>query len=197
MEKLMINIDELEKDAQQQLENQAARFSLKDLTTCGERLESYKAVHAELLQKLEELQDKITHLETVVLPDALRNLGLKDYTLMSGAKVSLVDVVAASITDKNKKGAHDWLRAHGHGDIIKNHVVVSFGKGEDSYANNLLQELVDKRDADLIKFGDIEQKEAVHASTLKAFVKSQLAQGTEFPPTLFNLYTGQTVKMTK
>jgi hypothetical protein len=193
---MSLDLTQLEDDAKEQTANQAARFSLEELVKIGEELEQLKAKADEVAAKLDSYNDEIRRLETETLPDGLKNLGIKTITLSSGAKIALIDIISASITDENRVAAHDWLRTHDHGDIIKNNVIVSFGKGEDHYAEKLVEYLIKIRDEDHIRFGDLVQKEAVHPSTLKAFVKEQLSKGG-FPGELFKLYTGQAVKMTR
>lgn len=188
-----LNAAQLEQDAQEQAANQAARFSLADITALGEKLEELKLKEAAGQALLNALSDEIRELETVTLPDGLKNLGIKEITLASGAKISLIDVISASITDENREAAHAWLREHGHGDIIKNNLTLTFGKGEDEIAKKLMHHLLELRDKGETKFGDLQQKESVHPSTLKAFVKDQLSKGA-FPGDLFKLYTGQAVK---
>jgi hypothetical protein len=192
----MLNAAQLEQDAQEQAANQAARFSLEELVKIGENLEHLKSQADEVAAELGNLNDEIRRLETEVLPEGLKNLGIKNITLSSGAKIQLMDIISASITDENRQAAHDWLRKHDHGDIIKNNITVSFGKGEDKYADSLRERLMVMREDGELKFGDLVQKEAVHPSTLKAFVKDQLSKGG-FPGELFKLYTGQAVKITK
>lgn len=192
-----IDIAALQQDAQAQTENQAARFDLKDLVAKGEELEvlrtDLEALNAQASQKAEAIRI----LETETLPDMLKALGLKDLTLSSGAKISLYDIISASITDDNREAAHAWLREHGHGDIIKNNITLSFGKGEDEIAKALVGHLLQMRETGRTKFGDLVQKEAVHPQTLKAFTKDQLTRGNEFPGELFKLYTGQAVQFKK
>lgn len=192
-----INVEALEKDAEEQTRNQAARFSLEEIVALGDKLEDFKKKRDAMTELLDAVNRDITLLETETLPEGLKNLGIRSLTLTSGAEINLVDVISASITDENRPQAHAWLRKEGHGDIIKNNVTVSFGKGEDQYADRLQQELLRMRDDGELKFGDVIQKEAVHPSTLKAFVKQQVQDGNEFPGELFKLYTGHAVKMTK
>ena len=191
------NIAELEQDAAVQAARQAARFSLEELIKIGEDLEDLKVQADALNMNLSGVNEQIRELETETLPDGLKNLGIKDLTLSSGAKISLVEVISASITDENREPAHTWLRTNGHGDLIKNNVTVVFGKGEDEVARQLVRHLLALRDKGETKFGDLQQKEAVHPSTLKAFVRQQVQDGSQFPGELFKLYTGQAVKMTR
>lgn len=192
-----IDLEEMIQDAKTQEQNQAARFDLKDLVKKGDELDELKAQAEELSKQLSEKNETIRILETETLPDMLKALGLKDLTLTSGAKISLYDIISASITDENREEAHAWLREHGHGDIIKNNVTLSFGKGEDEIAKKLVSHLLQMRESGHTKFGDLVQKEAVYPQTLKAFVKGQLGEGAEFPGELFKLYTGQAVQFKK
>ena len=41
--------------------------------------------------------------------------------------------------DSKREHAYQWLRDQGLGDIIKNNVFVTFGKGEDDKAEQLLE----------------------------------------------------------
>ena len=192
-----LNVLELEQDAKEQAEHQTALFSLEDLVAAGAKLEYYVAERNRLIAELEAVNKDINEYETVIIPDALTNLGLKNFTLASGAGIELIDVVAASIKEENKEAAHDWLRKNNHGDIIKNNVTIVFGKGEDKFATKAMKLLLAQREKGSIKFGDIAQKEAVHYQTLQAFVKSQIKNGDTVPVDLFSLYIGQAVKMTK
>lgn len=189
-----IDLSELVRDADIQRQNQASRFDLQDLVDKGEELEKLCSEADVLLRKLDAKNEQIRVLQTETIPDMMKSLNLKDLTLMSGASISLVDIIKASITDEHREEAHRWLREHNHGDIIKNNLTLSFGKGEDDYAAKITDDLLQMRREGLVKFGDLVQKEAVHYQTLQAFVKQRLAAGEEFPNELFGLYTGHTVK---
>lgn len=192
-----VDLEEMIQDAAKQQANQAAQFSLDDLKAYGAELEELRAKADEASKLLASYGEKIRILETETLPDMLKNLGIKDFTLMSGAKIALYDIISASITDENREEAHAWLRAHNHGDIIKNNLTLTFGKGEDEIAKNLTTYLLRMRSEGDTKFGDMQLKEAVHPQTLKAFVKGQLTEGKEFPGQLFKLYIGQAVQFKK
>lgn len=192
-----VDLEQLIADADTQTKNQAARFDLADLVKKGEELETLRLELDALNQKASDKSEAIRILETETLPDMLKVLGLKDLTLASGAKIALYDIISASITDDNREEAHAWLRNNNHGDIIKNNVTISFGKGEDDYADRIRADLLRMRTEGFIKFGDLVQKEAVHPQTLKAFVKGQLGEGNKFPGETFKLYTGQAVQFKK
>ena len=139
---------------------------------------------AELEEELKRTKKDLETISGEVLPAALQEFGLTELTMSDGSKVSVQSVISASISKERQADAHEWLRNHGHGDLIKNTVSLTFGRGEDEKAADLIREL----DA---KGFDPEQKEAVHPSTLKAFVKEQIEKGNEFPSETFGLFIGQ------
>ena len=85
---------------------------------------------------------------------------------------------------KQQEEAFEWLRSNGHGDMVKNVVSVGFGMGEDSMAAEF-------KDLAMSKGLHPDQKESVHPSTLRAFVKDRVEEGAEFPMELFGAYIGQ------
>lgn len=137
------------------------------------------AMQAQLTERTREY----TQLVERDLPEAMdaANCGeFKDAT--SGKKITVKDDVHASISKDNAPAAHDWLRTHEHGDIIKNEIVIPLTKGMDNVANAIIREVKANWDV------EIERKESVHASTLKAFCREQLAKGVDLPAGLLGLY---------
>ena len=84
----------------------------------------------------------------------------------------------------------EWLEDNGLGDIIKNSVGISFGKGESNMATHL-QETI--KEMGLIP----EVKVSVHPSTLKATIKKWHEEGRSVPDNTFSLFIGQKTKITK
>ena len=145
----------------------------------------------ELLRKLKEQYRQLSEED---LPQKLAAIGMSELRLQDGSKITIDNFYSTRITEKNKEVAHQWLRDNGHGDIIKNDITVSFGKGEDETAQETM-ELLQKE-------GHIpKHREAVHPSTLKAFVKERIESGdTAFNLDVqkqFSLYQGKRTKITK
>lgn len=144
----------------------------------------------DLTTELKRAQQDLAHISGEVLPAALAEHGLTELKMADGSKVTVSSFVTASITREKSDAAHQWLRERGFGDLIKNTVSVNFGKGEDEKA----VELVDT----LSNMGlDADQKEAVHPSTLKAFIKEQVEKGVDIPSDLFGIYIGQKTAIKK
>ena len=128
--------------------------------------------------ELDAAKKQFNRLRMDVLPEVFSELGLKDLTLETGAKIEITGDVSVGITEDNKKAAHAWLRDNGFEDIIKTQVDVEFDRSEFSSAVELQQALA----AD---YPNAHLKQSVHHSTLKSFVKERLANGDELPMELF------------
>lgn len=115
------------------------------------------------------------------LPGLMTELGLTELKLSDGSVVSLKEDVDARITDDTRPGALRWLLDHGFGGLIKTEVSLSFGRGERDEAERVVDELQEH-------YNNIALKEDVHPSTLKAFVREQMAAGTAVPVDLFHVY---------
>ena len=110
--------------------------------------------------------------------------------LKDGESVEIKKIYGASITPDYQEQAFTWLRNNGLGDIIKNDVTVTFGRGEDNKAATY---------AVLARGQGYEpvQKIGVHPQTLKAVVRERLESGQEMPSDLFKTYAGNSTKITR
>jgi len=150
---------------------------------------------AELLLKLRENVERLeTQLENAKkdmrrveqedLPDLMQELGLETFKLKTGETVEVKPEVDCGITEERRARAHDWLTANGFGGLIKTEVVAKFGRDEREEA---------VRAANLING---EMVERVHPSTLKSFIKEQMAAGNPVPFDLFGVHPYNKVKIT-
>jgi hypothetical protein len=107
-------------------------------------------------------------------------------------KVQVVEDIYVSIPKdpEKSKACYEWLDDNGLGDIIKNQVGMSFGKGEGDKAKALESQI---KEMGLIP----EVKVSVHPSTLKATIKKWHEEGKSVPDNTFSLFIGQKTKITK
>lgn len=68
------------------------------------------------------------------LPEALEEMNLQKFTLTDGSEIAVKPIYAASIPKDRKDEAYAWLRENDYGDLVKNNVTVTFGRGEDEKA---------------------------------------------------------------
>ena len=136
-------------------------------------------LEAELKAKKEEL--RLTSEQE--LPDAMQQAGLTQITLSSGEKISINEFYNAHISKANQEKAYEWLATNGHERLIKNEVLLKFGREE--------TEVVDETVSALQSRGlSPEVRQSVHPSTLKAFVKEQITSGNDIPTEPFGIYIG-------
>jgi hypothetical protein len=135
----------------------------------------------------EQLKARKKDLDRIVaqdLPEAMDAANSASFTDKStGKKITIKDDVSASISKNHAPEAHKWLRDNGHEELIKNQIVVPLGKGLDNVASGIITMLKAQFDV------EAERKESVHAQTLGAFVREQMAAGVELPHTLLGIYT--------
>lgn len=139
-----------------------------------------KGVELEILDLEEKLAAKSKALKALRehdLPNALKEAGFSvgdQFDLGSGWHVKLKTFTSASISAANKEAAHAWLEDHGMGGLIKRVITISFGRDEEKWAKKFLADCAKRK-----KALNAELKEAVHAGTLTATVKEQIARAEE------------------
>ena len=115
--------------------------SLKEMSDlCAEQV----ALEEEMRQLEEQLKAKAKaarKLSQEIIPARMSELGLESLTLADGSSIKIKQLVHASIPVRHREDAFQWLRDNGHGDIIKNQVSATFGKGEDAGASNFIDKI--------------------------------------------------------
>ena len=175
----------------------------KDQTEVLDRTENIKSL-ADQVKKLRDLEDQVKAEEQAlkdkekeierisgdVIPTLLSEMGLASLKLADGSAVDVKPYYAANISLKNRESAYSWLRQNGLGDIIKNEISVSFGRGEDNKAAEY---------ANLAKGQGYQptQKMKVEPMTLKALVRERIEKGVEMPMDIFNVFVGNRTKITR
>lgn len=116
-------------------------------------------------------KDALRRTEEEDLPQLMREYDLSEVKLTDGSKVVVNDDLRCGISAERRAAAVAWLDANGHGGIVKTRLTFEFGSEERTEALSAAQAAADvlNRDASL--------DEAVHPSTLKAFLKELAAQG--------------------
>ena len=168
--------------------------SIKDLSTLCNKLLKLEGEMGNIEERLQRTKEKYRELSEQIIPDKLTQLGVTNLKLNDGSQISAEPFYSARISKDKLEDAHAWLRNKGHGDIIKNTVTLTFGQGEDAMAKELVDQLTSQ--------GHIpEEKEAVHPSTLRAFVKEQIESGNkEFDLEIqkkFSVYQGKRTKINR
>ena len=118
----------------------------------------------------------------------METMNIKKLKLIDGETVEIGKFYSASIPEANKEAAFEWLRNNGLGDIIKNDVIGTFGRGEDNKASNY---------ANLARGQGFEpiQKVGVNPQTLKATLRERVESGLNMPSEIFKTFVGNQTKI--
>jgi len=116
--------------------------------------------------------------------------GVRSIKMKDGQSVDIKPFYTGSITKEKQDEAFAWLRDNGYDDIIKNQVVVKFGRAEDDKANQMYTDLANKG-------FDTDRSVKVEPMTLKGFIREMLESGKELPIDTFGVFVGHKVKIKK
>jgi hypothetical protein len=168
----------------------ASDESLKVVADLATRQINLEREVEDLENRLKEKQEALKQVQEKDLPEALAECGLSEIKLVDGSKVTVKPYYQANPPKEKYDEAMNWLRDNGHGDLIKNDVTVSFGKGEDDRAVDFKRFLTDNGTSYVDKTG-------VHPMTFKAFVREQVETGQNLPFDLLGIYIGQKATIKK
>ena len=174
-------------DAPQDVNNLTGVEHLSDLVIQLQKLEDEIVTSEEHLKRKKEKADKLSQ---VAIPEVMDALKMKTMKLADGSAIEIKEIYSATIPVDKKEGAFNWLRENDLGDLIKNEITVSFGRGEDNKASEY---------ADLAKGNGFEptQKLKVEPMTLKALFRERSENNEELPSEHFNLFKGNKTKITR
>ena len=176
-----------EKDRVQSVTQADAAKSLSDKVIELKNLEDEISNAEKSVSKLKEQAKTLSQFE---IPAMMEEMHITKLKLKDGESVEIKKIYGASIPQEHQEAAFTWLRNNDLGDIIKNDITVTFGRGEDNKAAEY---------ASLAQGQGYEpvQKIGVHPQTLKAVVRERLESGREMPSDLFKTYAGNSTKITR
>ena len=162
----------------------------KELSDQVVKLQSLEDEIEEKEKELKELKRKSELLSGEVIPTMMQEMNISTLKLADGSAVEVKPIYGASLPKDKQEGAFKWLRDNGLGDLIKNQIIVAFGRNEDNKAMAY---------ATLAQGQGYEpiQKLKVEPMTLKALVRERLESGKEMPTELFNVFAGNQTKITR
>ena len=165
-----------------------ATVSLDIAQSCNKLLETQKKMAA-IDEQLKTLKATEATLSGQTIPNLMHKAGVSLIKLKDGSAVEVKPFYAASIPLSKVDEAFTWLRDNGHGDLIKNNVLITFRCQQDNEAKSLVAELREKGH-------NVKQAEKVESMTLKAFVREQIQDGKNVPADLFGVYVASKTKIT-
>lgn len=147
-----------------------------------EAVDAYLEAQAEAAAAEAEFKEKkkrVMRFEEHLIPEAMREAGMQEFTTTAGYKVKIKSDVRASIPKARESEAFKWLEENGHGGLIKRTLEVAFAMGEDDAAQELQEEL---REREL----SVGARKKVESSSLRALLRRMLAdKGKPVPMDIF------------
>ena len=173
---MTINFEQDQQDAMKKTENiQSLADQVEMLENLHKRIETSE-------NNIKDLKKEYQRISGEVIPTMMSEMGLAELKLSDGSHLKVSTTYRATITEANKETAFNWLRDNGLGDIIKNEILVSFGRNEDNKAATY---------AELAKGQGFQptQKMKVEPMTLKALVRERIEAGKEMPTEIFGVFS--------
>ena len=173
---MTIDFEKDQQDAMSKTEN------IQSLADQVEKLESLQTRLQLQEDNMKSTKKEIERLSGDIIPTMMSEMGLAELKLQDGSHLKVSTSYRATITEANKEAAFNWLRENGLGDIIKNEILVSFGRNEDNKAADY---------AELAKSSGFQptQKMKVEPMTLKALVRERIEAGKEMPTEIFGIFS--------
>ena len=165
---------------------------LARIVELAQLLVEQKARFEDLEERTKDAKAALMRTEREDLPMLMAEAGLQELRLADGSLVSIKEDCDAGISEANRPAAMRWLESNGFGGLIKTKIQLALDRGNHEEAVALRDQLAQTHP-------EVELKEEVHHSTLKAFVKEQLASGKAIPMDLFSVhpYSKATIKKGK
>jgi ABC-type Fe3+-citrate transport system substrate-binding protein len=166
-------------------DQQDAMRKTENIQSLADQVEKLESLNSRLELEEQNLKDTKAEIQKVsgdIIPTMMSEMGLSELKLHDGSHLKVSTTYRASITEANKEMAFNWLRNNGLGDIIKNEILVSFGRNEDNKAAEY---------AELAKGQGFQptQKMKVEPMTLKALVRERIEAGKEMPTEVFGVFS--------
>ena len=181
-------IEEMLKDSKDLLDD-------VEVTTVAQECVKLKAKEDEIAALEEQLKNKKAEADDIssrVIPELLAEQGLSEIKLADGSKVSVKKEYRCTIPkdEVRRELCYKWLRDQKLEDIIKNNVFVTFGKGEDDKAKQLL-------DLAVANGFEPQQKSDVSWQTLTALFRERIESGLDMPSDVFSTWVKDKTKITR
>jgi hypothetical protein len=159
----------------------------KNLSNLVRSLRNVEQQIADAEQHVKTLKAEKHKLSVELIPSLMDEMGVERVDV-DGVTVSRKMMVHASIPVDRREDAFSWLREQGLDDIIKNDVIVSFGKGEDNIAGDVVGMLEERG-------FEPSTKTHIHPSTLRAFVKERVEAGKPIDLDMFGAFVANTAEI--
>lgn len=161
-------------------------ITIDELSALATRARDVAAQLRDAEARVADLREQVRHLERDELPERMISAGVTTVAIPASGNMPAMTLelrpfykanIAASWSEERRQAAFAWLDGHGAGDLIKTEITVTFPREERERAAAFAADV-----RDLCPMAAVEISEAVHHSTLTAWLKECVQAGTELPP---------------
>jgi hypothetical protein len=132
-------------------------------------------------EELVRWKEQVRRLQEQMLPEAMHEVGLADFTLADGTGIELRPVIECHLAKERRERGCRWLEEHGHGGVVRGEVIVTVPKGG-RYGVADVERV-------LAQAGFESRAEVtVHPQTLKKLYRELSERGEELPDDIFSTY---------
>lgn len=164
--------------------------SIESLLKLAEELVALEIQVNDLQLLLKQLTGRSNELKTQILPDKMAEVGLSEFVTPVGNRIKIEDFIAGSLPKDPQKRikAIATLEAMGGDGIIRNELLLTFGKSQHNEAMALADDLRHRGFAAEVTSG-------VHPQTYLAFVRERLRNGEEVDAEALGVFVGRKTKV--
>jgi len=135
-----------------------------------------------LEEELKKAKNELRTTREKDLPDLMKEIGLSQVVLQDGSRVEIREDMYASIANKNKAAACQWLIDNEHASLVKTDIEYVFDRGDRNAAENFAKFLESNG------YSEYSITEIVNTGSVKAAIKEMIANGVDVPLELFGVH---------
>jgi len=167
-------------------------FEVSEIDPISKACQDYLKSEDEInnLELLLKAKKESLRQQNELIVQLMEERGVRSIKMKDGQSVDIKPFYTGSITQEKQEEAFTWLRDNGYDDIIKNQVVVKFGRAEDEKANQMYTAFLEKG-------FDTDRTVKVEPMTLKGFIREMIESGKELPMETFGVFVGHKINIKK
>jgi len=174
------------------LRREQSDFQVTEVDPISKASQDYLKAEKEIedLEALMKVKKEVLRKANENLVQLFEERGVTSIKMKDGSNVEIKPFYTGSISKDNQDEAFAWLRDHGYEDLIKNQVIVKFGRAEDEKAKELFSDLANQG-------LDTDRNVKVEPSTLRGFIREMIEGGKNLPIDTFGVFVGHKVNIKK
>ena len=167
-------------------------FQVTEVDPISKGAQDYLKAEKEVedLEALLKVKKEAVRRANEYLVELFEERGVTSIKMKDGSNVEIKPFYTGTISKEKQDEAFAWLRDHGYEDLIKNQVIVKFGRAEDHKAVKLFKDLATQG-------LDTDRAIKVEPSTLRGFIREMVESGKELPMDTFGVFVGHKVNIKK